>query len=250
MRVRQAVHIVVMMSTMDDYQDHAAESTATEADLDTARTGQPPRYSGDPKTSALLFFFCPDGGPTTVSFVEQSVSSSRAAGFERQHIVIIDTSPDTHCYYGSEFLRKEVGYVYPTIPTELTFAMMHNVAWRLAQKWQFPHYFWQHADVFITSEGENEQFATKAMRIVADELPPDWGQVHFGYDLFACYKTEAVAIVRWDQGIQHYLGDCDFQIRLQFAGYKIVQSFAGIVLHMKALLPEPVVDIKSHSMEY
>ena len=222
------------------------------ADLDdtAASTGQPPRYSGDPKSSALLFFFCPGGGPTTVSFVEQSVMSSRAAGWTRRHIVIIDTSPDTHCYHGSEFLRNEVGYVYPTVPTDLTFAMMHNVAWRLAQRWGFPHYFWQHADVFITSEGENEVFAAKAMRIVADETPPDWGQVHFAYDLFTCYRTEAVAKVRWDQGIHHYLGDCDFHIRIQFAGYKIIQSFAGIVLHMKALLPEPIRDVKSHSMEY
>ena len=192
-------------ANIDDASDDARripQAKATvDADFDTG-TGQPPQYSGDPKRSALLFFFCPGGGDTTVAFVEQSVMSSRAAGFERQHIVIIDTSPDTHCYHGSDFLRREVGYVYPTIPTDLTFSMMQNVAWRLAQRWGFPHYFWQHADVFITDEGENEKFATKAIRMVADETPPDWGIVHFGYDLFACYKTEAVEKVRWDQGIQ------------------------------------------------
>jgi len=243
----------------DDHGDAEAAKVAAEAshtvlpaEFDTG-TGTPPRYTGDPKTSAVLFFFCPGGGDddnSTVRFVEQSVMSSRAAGFERHHIVVIDTSPDTHCYHRSAFLRREVGYVYPTIPTDLTFAMLHNVAWRLADRWGFPHYFWQHADVFITHEGETEAFATKAMRVVADETPPDWGMVHFAYDLFACYKTEAVAKVRWDQGIHHYLADCDFHIRIQFAGYSIIQSFAGIVLHMKALLPEPVSEIKSYSMEY
>ena len=229
----------------------AKTSTTTSSTTFTAtntNTGTPPRYRGNAKSDALLFLFCP-GGNTTVRFVEQSVLSSRAAGFTKEHIVVIDTSPSTHCYNDSEFLRAEVGYVYPTVPSELTFAMMQNVAWNLAQRWGFPHYFWQHADVVITHEGENEVFATKAMRIV-HAAPSDWGQVQFGYDLFAAYKTEAVAKVRWDQGISHYLADCDFHIRIQFAGYRILSSYAGIVLHIKTLLPSPLPEIKSYSLDW
>mmetsp|Transcript_32825 Transcript_32825/g.72384 ORF Transcript_32825/g.72384 Transcript_32825/m.72384 type:complete len:222 (-) Transcript_32825:3-668(-) len=148
----------------------AESSIITITDAAAAGGGAPPRYGGNAKTDALLFLFCP-GGNTTVRFVEQAVLSSRAAGFAKEHIVIIDTSPNTHCYSDSAFLRAEVGYVYPTIPSDMTFAMMQNVAWNLAQRWGFPYYFWQHADVVITHEGENEEFATKAMRIV-NVAPP------------------------------------------------------------------------------
>ena len=211
-------------------------------------TGTPPRYTGDLTTSTVLFFFCPGGNDETVRFVEQAVMSGRAAGFRREDVVIIDTSHNTHCYYHSEFVRREVGYVHPTNPTDLTFSMLQNTAWRLAQRWGFPYYFWQHADVVITDVGENETFASKAVRFVNEEMPDDWAVVHFAYDLVTAFKTEAVARVRWDQGINHYPGDCDFYIRVQFAGYQILKRFAGIALHIKNLLPQPILAIERHSM--
>lgn len=211
-------------------------------------TGTPPRYTGDPRTSTVLFFFCPGGNDETVRFVEQAVMSGRAAGFRREDVVIIDTSHNTHCYYHSEFVRREVGYVHPTNPTDLTFSMLQNTAWRLAQRWGFPYYFWQHADVVITDVGENETFASKAVRLVNEGVPDDWAVVHFAYDLVTAFKTEAVARVRWDQAINHYPGDCDFYIRVQFAGYQILKRFAGIALHIKNLLPQPILAIERHSM--
>ena len=217
---------------------------------ESTATGTPPRYTGDPQTSIILFFFCPGGGNEAVGFVEQAVMSARAAGFQREHVVVIDTSHGTHCYHRSEFLRREAGYVYPTIPADLSFSMLQNVAWRLAQRLGFPYYFWQHADVVITDVGENETFASKAVRLVNEDTPDDWAVVHFAYDLFTAFKTEAVTKVRWDQGINHYPADCDFYIRIQFAGYQVLKRFAGIAMHIKNLLPEPILGIERHSMEW
>lgn len=200
---------------------------------------EPPRYgSGDAATDVVLFIFGPSGD-SSVTYVEQAVLSARTAGYSKRHIVIIDTSYDTHALR-STFLRNQTAYIHQTNPFDLTFSMLQNVAWQLAKEWGFPYYFWMHADVVITSAGETKSMFSRAIEEVdkVQRMPDPWGVLFFSYDWFAAYKTLCTETVRWDQGIPHYFADCDYYNRVQLAGYSVNRAWVGHVLHMRTLLGE------------
>ena len=157
----------------------------------TASNSKRPRGLAGAETVILILL---PSAEKAVRYVEQAVLTAREAGFQKNEIVVIDTSPNYQAFK-SDCLRKQTGYIYAMMPSELTFSMLQNVAATLAEQWEFEYYFWQHADVVIFSHGDvqnqTSSFASLAKQYV-HEAPSDWAVLFYGYDLFAAYKTSVL----------------------------------------------------------
>jgi hypothetical protein len=84
-----------------------------------------------------------------------------------------------------------------------------------------PYFTWQHSDVWF-----EPRILDEFLHYVASRSGHDWGIIYTTHDLLAAYNTTALReIGGWDAlRFPWYFLDNDIAIRLQTAGYKLVQA--------------------------